>query len=96
MRTVRVLAVAVAATGVLAGASGWLGWTVASVLAVAVLLLLSGALWRIARRLDGRSGAAPLPDWALPSGQVSRTWSVIDAVREHQVLRQRQRVHDGE
>lgn len=86
MRRIRRLAVLVAVTGVLVAAAGWLGAVVVNFVIAPVLMLIAIILFRTAPGIERRPAVA-IPDWAKRSPRLpSHTWSVLDSMREEQLL----------
>lgn len=86
MRRTRRLAVLVAVNGVLVAVAGWLGAAALNFVIAAVLVVIAIILFGTARRLDRRPDVA-VPEWARRSPRLpSRAWSVLDSMREEQLL----------
>lgn len=96
MRRTRRLAVLVAVNGVLVAAAGWLGAVVVSFVIATALVLIALILFWTAERFEHRS-TATIPEWARRSPRVpSSAWSVLDSMREEQLLGKGQGVDDGQ
>lgn len=96
MRRTRRLAVLVAVNGVLVAAAGWLGAVAVSFVIAAVLVLIAIILFGTAPRSERRP-AATIPEWARRSPRMpSRTWSVLDSMREEQLLGKGRGMDDGQ
>lgn len=95
MRRTRRLAVLVAVNGVLVAATGWLDAVAVNFTIAAALVLIAIILFGTAPRLDHRPDPA-VPEWARRSPRVpSRAWSVLDSMREEQLLGRGSGVDDG-